>query len=244
MRTRLLSLLLLVTTVFAGVTAPVAPVSAASTTYATTTAVNFRAEPSLDAEIMWIVPAGADVIDEDDEVVDGFRSVAYAGVEGWIYDDYLRVGDTIPSGGFPDGSDVWVSTDRLNLRADPGLDGDVLKVLTYGDFGSVYGPPVTADGYLWYPIVIGEGASAETGWAAGEFLSGGINEGERAQVADGPLNLRAAAGLNADIVAAIPEGTEVDILSFADHRDGYAWYYVNTDEFGAGFVVGLFLGPI
>jgi hypothetical protein len=70
--------------------------------------------------------------------------------EGFVFDggesrDWLafRVGD------------VFIVTDegdRLNLRAEPSLQGAVLEQISSGEYLEVVGGPVQADGYTWWQV--------------------------------------------------------------------------------------------
>jgi uncharacterized protein YraI len=57
--------------------------------YSTATSnLNLRAEPSLSADVLLVIPMGADVmVNVDNE--GNFRSVTYNGVTGWAYETYL-----------------------------------------------------------------------------------------------------------------------------------------------------------
>ncbi|CAN5519337.1 hypothetical protein BH09CHL1_BH09CHL1_00750 [soil metagenome] len=58
-------------------------------TFTTTTAVNLRKSSNSSSKIIKVVPAGAQVIDYDLVIENGYRGVDYNGTVGWIYDDYL-----------------------------------------------------------------------------------------------------------------------------------------------------------
>ena len=63
----------------------------AAGTFTTMAAVNLRAEPSANAKIKLVVPAGASVIDYDGApLVNGYRGVEYNGTVGWVYNAYLN----------------------------------------------------------------------------------------------------------------------------------------------------------
>ncbi|MBA3415332.1 MAG: SH3 domain-containing protein, partial [Chloroflexia bacterium] len=57
-------------------------------TAVTIDALNLRAAPSIDADILLAIPAG-DTVVLTGEVSDGFVSVEYAGVAGWVAVDFL-----------------------------------------------------------------------------------------------------------------------------------------------------------
>jgi hypothetical protein len=66
------------------------------------------------------------------------------------------------------GDTVRVITDgqRLNLRAQPGLDTEVIRALEPGTTAQVIDGPEDIDGYVWWQIE----AESDQGWAAARFL--------------------------------------------------------------------------
>jgi uncharacterized protein YraI len=57
--------------------------------FVTTTALNLRAEPSLSAKVLKVMPTGVTVFAYD-VIASGFRQVSYNGVGGWAWNDYLK----------------------------------------------------------------------------------------------------------------------------------------------------------
>src|SRR5262245_36077822 len=62
--------------------------AAAGCCYRTTTPLNLRAEPSLSAQVLLIMPAEVVVVDAGSSA-NGFVKVEYNGTTGWAYGDYL-----------------------------------------------------------------------------------------------------------------------------------------------------------
>src|SRR5262245_59337984 len=62
--------------------------AAAGCCFRTTTPLNLRAEPSLSAKVLLIMPAQA-VVRDGDDAQNGFRQVEYNGTAGWAFMDYL-----------------------------------------------------------------------------------------------------------------------------------------------------------
>jgi uncharacterized protein YgiM (DUF1202 family) len=145
---------------------------------------------------------------------------------------------------FSTGDTVVVDTDRLNLRADAGTDAEVVTVLDSGTIATVTDGPQDADGYTWYQLDVEDGS---TGWAAGDYLAlaaaddPGFSEGDRVVVIDGNLNLRADAGLGADVLDVMAEGSAATVLSGPVTADGLPWYELDTDDYGQGWAAGGFL---
>jgi uncharacterized protein YraI len=145
---------------------------------------------------------------------------------------------------FSVGDTVVVDTDGLNLRADFGTDADVVTVLENGTTASVTDGPEDADGYTWYELDAGDGS---VGWAAGDFLAlaaaqdPGFSEGDGVVVTGGSLNLRDAAGLAANILDVMADGSTATVLSGPVSADGLPWYELDTDDYGQGWAAGGFL---
>ena len=141
--------------------------------FATTTdGLNLRSDPSLDAGVILVMPAGSQVTTLGGQT-NGFFLVEYGSTIGWAHGDYLSFDEGGPGNdGFPIGEMVVVVDGPLNYRTDPALGAGVLEVLPTGTEGAILDGPVYADGWTWYQIGLpGYGPDGETpGWAAGEFL--------------------------------------------------------------------------
>lgn len=64
------------------------------------------------------------------------------------------------------GSEVRLTTENINLRAGPGAECEVVRVLDQGDEVTVTSGPVDADDRLWVRVEAG----GDEGWLADEFL--------------------------------------------------------------------------
>lgn len=113
--------------------------------------LNLRAGPSLDAEILRVMPCGAELRQSLDEPVNGFVEVTYDGVDGWAFDDYVE--------GIP--PNARLTTDWLNLRERPSLDAAVLSIMPPGTEVVVLGG---AEG--WAEV----GSGSLTGFVSGGYL--------------------------------------------------------------------------
>jgi uncharacterized protein YraI len=219
--------------------------------FATTTAgLNLRSDPSLDAGVILVMPAGSQVTTLGGPT-NGYYSVDYNGTVGWAHGAFLAFGESGPvEDGFPTGTTVVVNTDALNLRDAPGLSGGVLDVLPWGAQGAVLEPPVPADGYVWYRVDFD--SSYGVGWVAGGFLAsgssgGGFGIGDMVVVVDGPLNYRTDPAIGAEVLEVLPEGTEGAILDGPVYADGWTWYQIGLPGYGPdgqtpGWAAGEFLG--
>jgi uncharacterized protein YgiM (DUF1202 family) len=69
----------------------------------------------------------------------------------------------------------------------------------------------------------------------------GLPAGTTVQVFDGALNLRAGASTTNRVIAVLPEGTRLSIVSGPQSGSGYSWYQVQNSEFGTGWVASNFI---
>ncbi len=123
--------------------------------YITTEDVNYRAAPGLTGEKRGVIPNGTTV-----QVVDGFSQEAdgivwfkfkYNGEFYYMSSDYLRLPD---EGEIPDGTEVlkqYVTTDNVNYRTEPSVNGGFKGTLEAGMvIDVVEGYSKTADNIVWY----------------------------------------------------------------------------------------------
>ena len=147
---------------------------------------------------------------------------------------------------FAVGDTLFVVDGPLNLRDAAGTGSDVLFALEAGAEVEITDGPVSANDFTWYEV---ETADGETGWIAGEFLgdesevvTGEFAVGDAVVVADGPLNLREAAGTDADVITQLDTGAALEITDGPVAADDYTWYEVLTADDDTGWVAGDFLG--
>jgi uncharacterized protein YraI len=200
---------------------------------ATTDALNLRAEPSLSAEILLVMPAGAALEwDPTQDEIAGYVAVSYEGVNGWAHRDYLLL--------FP----VFATTTaNLNLRDGSSLDADVLLVMPEGATVMVLWGPQNGFFSVRYDDRV-------TGWAFGDYLDlneqgdvgGTFPTGTSVAVDTDWLNLREAPSLNGDVIDVLPFGAEGTVLEPPSAADGYVWQRVDFGAtYGAGWVATSFL---
>jgi len=169
------------------------------------------------------------------------------GETGWSAGEFLALADSDPGTpvevDFPIGSFVFVNSEQLNLRADASIDAEILDTLSDGDIATVLDGPVAADGYSWFQVSAGEGEDTQEGWVAGELLAGGVVLGIDAVVADGPLNLREEASLEAVAITQLQIGDTVNVVSGPTSGSGVIWFEVTAGD-DTGYVAGRYLGPV
>jgi hypothetical protein len=161
-----------------------------------------------------------------------------------------RTASAVVLADFGIGDAVRVADGPLNLRADAGLDAAILDVVPDGAVFVVRDGPVSQDGYTWVQVFnYGYG----TGWMAAEFLSydaggfpsdgereGGFAIGDAIRVVDGPVNFRDGAGLDANILAVVPDGELFVVREGPVAADGYLWVEVFNYGYGTGWVAAEF----
>lgn len=141
------------------------------------------------------------------------------------------------------GDELVVADGPLNVREEAGLDADVVVQLAAGSLVQITDGPETADDLTWYEIETTEG---DTGWVADDFLGtdrdASFAVGDVVIVADGPVNMRDGAGLDADVLFQLDTGAEVEITGGPETADDYTWYEILTADDETGWVAGEFLG--
>jgi uncharacterized protein YgiM (DUF1202 family) len=217
--------------------------------------LNLRGEPGLNGEVIVVLEERqqATVVDGPVEV-DGYAwyQLDAGGTVGWSANSFLAVADTASGDGTSEsendasgdlaiggdttalaaGAVAVVNDDNVNLRAEPGLDAEVLLKLNSGTTATVLDGPVDADDYVWYQLDV----DGTAGWTAGDFLDiAGTGSdtsfaiGATVTVNDDRVNLRAGTGLDADILDKLATGTTATILDGPVDADGYTWYQLDVD---------------
>ena len=215
-----------------GAAAPAAARSCDPCPMVTTTSLNLRSGPGTTYEVRLVMPQGAEVLVGIERVND-FAPITYNGTSGWAAAQYLTTADT---GGNPGDSPVVigsaVATVDLNLRAGPGTNHQVLRVLPRGT--TVQTTDFAAAGYRY---VIHEGLY---GWVAEQYLGTSVpgdpeppyDPNYATTTAD--VNLRSAPSLSASVLAVIPSGTRVRLNPEAsnnfrgvDYNGTNGWVYID-----------------
>ena len=130
MRGRLLTLFALLAAVFTAAlstTAPARALSCGPCPAVTTSALNLRAAPNVNAEVLLVIPNGAEV-EYDNSVPrqDGYLAVSYNGVNGYAHSLYLLLFPATAS-----------TSDWLNLRSGPSTTSSVIQVMPPGSLVQV-----------------------------------------------------------------------------------------------------------
>jgi len=159
----------------------------------TTDRVNFRAGPSLDDDVLLVVPTGANVL-VTGEAENGFLPATYQGTDGWLYAAYV---DTF-QGSDDGGRETTTTTDRLNLRSGPSTSDSIL--LTVPDGATVDLTGQQENGFYSADY------QGNSGWLYGDYLS---VAGNVSQTITENLNLRAGPSTDDEIILVMPAGDRV-----------------------------------
>lgn len=125
--------------------------------------LNLRTAPSISAAIVDVYTYGAFVtISGEPTVADGITWYP-VNFSGWVAGQYLVPAD-------PDAFDVvplYVTTDVLNVRSSPSLNGTIVGTRAYLDVVVINGEPgYASDGSLWWAI-----NPSRTQWVSGLYIS-------------------------------------------------------------------------
>jgi uncharacterized protein YraI len=198
----------------------------------TTSALNLRTGPSLNEDVLLVIPEGASV-DITGSARRGFYPVAYQGTEGWSHSDYLDFGGSSSAS-----SGAASILSDLNLRAGPSTSEIVLAVMPTGASISLSGGSSNGFLKLIYNGQEGWGFSdyIETGGAgAGPDTTASTPSGDATGSATttSDLNLRSGPSTGNSVILVIPNGATVDLLG--DPQSGfYPVSYQNTRGWSYG----------
>lgn len=180
---------------------------------------------------------------------------------GWAAGEYLTPTSATPTPtpaptptpspaptGWAPGTTVKV-TAGLWLRTAGNLNGSVIATMPTGTICTVVSGPAPSGGLTWYQLDTPYGR----GWAAGEYLvpvtstptppaTTGYPPGTKLKVTAG-LWLRTAGNLSGSVIATMPTGTIVTVVSGPIPSGGLTWYQVDT-PYGRGWAAGEYLVPV
>jgi uncharacterized protein YraI len=162
----------------------------------TTTALNLRAKPSLQAKVLLVMPKGAIVTNQYAEK-NGFIKVGYQGTIGWAYGTYLE-----PAGsGDPPIIGQAITTTAVNFRSGPSTSESVFRVLSKGTTVEISN--LVQNGFR-YAIHNGQ-----AGWIYDQYLAPAGGEGPAIFTTTTAVNLRAKPSTSAAILLVVPAGAVV-----------------------------------
>lgn len=197
-----------------------------------TSTLRLRSGPGTGNAILAVMPQGEKVTILEGPT-NGWYKVQFRNTTGWASADFLaRAGSPAPGTGTPGGAGTArVNTDSLNLRSGPATSFTVLKRMYQGETVKVVSGPSNG----WYQVTSG----ATTGWASGTYLALGGGSGtttpppasaptappaggSTATVDADTLNLRSSPSTSSGIIARMPYGETVRIISTSN-----GWYQVD-----------------
>lgn len=189
--------------------------------------IRLRAEPSLTAQVLDILPGGTTVTVLDTTPVTNasgsWYKVKYKETIGYMSADYLTVAGAV-------GSTASITTDRLNFRASPSTSSEVLLVLTKGAVVTILG----SDSGGWQNVSY----KSTNGYVKSEFLnlsgeskadSGNVS-GKYGQVTSSRVNFRATANMNSSVKAVLSMGDVLDLKGSEGE-----WYSATYNDI-AGYI--------
>jgi len=218
--------------------------SAGDTVFVADGPLNVRSEATLNGTKTDSLPTGTSMTITDGPVTaDGHTwwQIDTGDVTGWVAGEFLSADNP---GGFGVGDNVVVFDGPLNVRESASIDADIITKLDEGDEATITDGPTTADGYDWYEIEVN---GDSPGWIAGAFISlANSDSGSTAEFSVGDavradvdgLNLRADAGLDAEILSTVDVGSLFRVDDGPVSADGYTWYKVFNYFYGEGWVAG------
>lgn len=172
---------------------------------------------------------------------------ARGGTAGFAAADFFDVAQD----GWSVGTRVYVNTASLRLRSEASLSSSVVGTYPQGTGAITRWAPVSRDGYTWYGVTLNNGTE---GFFAGEFLArgsapgpapdpggDGYEAGTIVQVADGPLNLRRAAGTGGGVIRSYASGTRATVIAGPTIANGYRWYQVEVTDGAVGYWADAFI---
>jgi uncharacterized protein YraI len=129
----------------------------------TTAALNLRSGPSTGNSVLLVIPSGGNVTVLSGPVSNGWYSVSYNGVAGYVFGAYLAFQDNNVS--FVPGETPH-TTASLRLRTGPGTGYGTIAVLPPGTTVTIISGPTFANTYSWYRVSSPYG----TGYVAADYL--------------------------------------------------------------------------
>ncbi len=195
-----------------------------------TSSLRLRSGPGTGNAILAVMPQGEKVTILEGPT-NGWYRIQFRNTTGWAAVEFLARGDSpAPVTGMPGTGTARVNTGTLNLRSGPATSFAVLKRMYQGETVKVVSGPSNG----WYQVTSG----STTGWASAIYLAlGGSGTTTPPPVSAPPtpptgagtatvdtdtLNLRSSPSTSGTIIARMPYGETVRIIS-----TGNGWYQVD-----------------
>jgi SH3-like domain-containing protein len=168
-------------------------------TYTTTNATNLLTEPDASSMVITTLGPGEIVVDYDNEIVNGFRSVDAYGNVGWVpISDLVEGGSDDPTPPDPVIIGGARTTADVNFRSAPNSGDNVIEVVAAGTWVDI-----SATVQNGYRLVVYNG---QAGWISDAYL-GGDDEG--AFVTTAEVSLHSGPDASYPVVLELPAGATV-----------------------------------
>lgn len=195
-------------------------------TVTTSSAVNFRQEPSTESTVLDKLYNGTRVAVLDQ--IDDWYQVAYDGDVGYMSAEYVETQPimNISCGG------AKVTTAVLNLRSGPGTENDIVAKLAGGSVAKIIG---INNG--WFKVQY----AGDTGYISPDYVEVTAYAGSYGKTSSGSSSSSAAARSSGTSTAAT--GTRQDIIDYAATLLGCKYVYGGTSTSGfdcSGFTMYVF----
>lgn len=201
----------------------------------TTADLNLRTGPGTSYSIIRVIPSGAEVTVSNTS--SGWAKVSYGGSTGYASLSYLKLKSTLPS----TSTTAMITTGNLNLRTGPGTSYSIIRVIPSGAEVSVLS---TSNG--WARLTY----AGSTGYASLSYLKLKTplpDTSTDIRITTEELNLRSGPGTTYSIIAVMPAGAKVTVLSVSGNwakvtyagKTGYAHvgYLVKEGTYAASKVI-------
>lgn len=177
--------------------------------------------------------------------------ISHNGSEGYVYGEYLTLGET---GGNDTEDELFdsprtgnVNEDYVNLRGDAGTDSQVVITLTYGTKVSVLGQKKDNNGTYWLKLTAVYDGGAYSGYMHSDYINfelipdsePSVN-GTTGTVTEG-IYVRTGAGTGYMVIDVLYAGMTVTILDKAYDDNNDLWYSIRFNDGnrqGEGYVFG------
>lgn len=166
-------------------------VMAAEDLRVTTDSLNLRSGPGTSYSIISVMPKGSTV--SVLSVSGSWAKVVYKGLTGYAHTGYLA----------PVTTSTMYTTANLNMRTGPGTSYSVIRVIPKGAAVSV----LSISGG-WARVTY----SGSTGYSSAAYLTSSVTSND-IRITTEELNLRSGPGTTYSILAVMPKGSKVTVLS-------------------------------
>lgn len=239
LRTSIVGLTLIASTVSIGTVVVVGNAIAASQTMAATTDVNLRSGPGTSYSILTVVPDGALVTAVSTS--DGWTKVNYDGRTGYVSSTYLAPsGSASTDGGSTAGTGTATTNTSVNVRTGPSTSYPVVALLQAGVTLRTTG--VTSG--AWTQVIY-DGVNR---WMYSAYLTPGSGSGGAAETSQvrttENLNMRTEGYLGATIVGVLPKDSIVDVTGETTDTYTQIVYQGQKVWISNKYIVPLGSGPV